>query len=454
MDLELFIGRFHPLIVHLPIGFLLLAAIIQALVIYRREQFEKMEPAISFILLCGALSAIGAVFVGWLLASGGGYNPDTLFWHKWMGIMLALVSILAWLIKIDVLSLSQKVFNACLIAIVGLMGFTGHLGGNLTHGSDYLLAYAPEFVQKLAGGDGQSKVVEIPTSPDSVAVFEHLIKPALEAKCYECHNDDKKKGGLLLTTEEGILDGGDSGDNILVGHPEDSELFRRVTLPQSSKKFMPPKGNPLTYSELKLIEWWINEGASFENKLTDIEAPKEIKGLLMRDYDLDTRPKPLYEILTADQISEENKEEISKAGFTAVQLANNNQLLDVRTNSKEVSVDNVKALLKAKEQITWLSLGNKNISNDMLSTIGQLPKLTRLKLQQNPIDDEGMDKIADLKYLESLNLYGTKVGDKSLETLAKLPALKRLYLWQTNVTEDAVNELKKSRPDLMVDLGY
>ena len=54
---------------------------------------------------------------------------------------------------------------------------------------------------------------------------------------------------------------------------------------------MPPNGDPLTYSELKILEWWINEGASFEQFLISYDTPKDINHLLLRDFGIDTNPK-------------------------------------------------------------------------------------------------------------------------------------------------------------------
>ena len=79
---------------------------------------------------------------------------------------------------------------------------------------------------------------------------------------------------MLITSKEGIEKGGENGEVILPGKAHDSELFVRVTLPQKSKKFMPPKGEPLTYSELKIMEWWVASGASFDASLSANEVPK------------------------------------------------------------------------------------------------------------------------------------------------------------------------------------
>ena len=49
-----------------------------------------------------------------------------------------------------------------------------------------------------------------------------MIKPTLETKCFACHNEAKAKGGLLLTTTEGILKGGENGEVILGNNQENA----------------------------------------------------------------------------------------------------------------------------------------------------------------------------------------------------------------------------------------
>ena len=95
----LFIGRFHPLVVHLPIGFLLLAAIFYYA--SRRTTFEPLRQAVGPTLFLGALSAILSVIFGLALANEGGYDDQALFWHKWLGIGVALISSTALLSYID-----------------------------------------------------------------------------------------------------------------------------------------------------------------------------------------------------------------------------------------------------------------------------------------------------------------------------------------------------------------
>ena len=98
-DWVMFFGHFHPVVVHLPIGMLMIAAILE--LIARKKELNSLQPAIAPILLVGTLTAIISCLFGYLLSSSGEYNEDTLFWHQWMGIAVAFISFLSWYMKVN-----------------------------------------------------------------------------------------------------------------------------------------------------------------------------------------------------------------------------------------------------------------------------------------------------------------------------------------------------------------
>ena len=67
-DIVLFFGRFHPLIVHLPIGFLVLAAIMELLSTFYKKKFEGLSIAISISILCGGFGALASAIIGYMLS--------------------------------------------------------------------------------------------------------------------------------------------------------------------------------------------------------------------------------------------------------------------------------------------------------------------------------------------------------------------------------------------------
>lgn len=454
-NLGFFIGRFHPLLVHLPIGFLLLAAILEFL--NRRSEAKVYSKAISVSLFIGSLSAAGAALTGWLLANEGGYANLTLFLHRWSGISIAVLSFLAWAIQTRRLKWSKKVYTTFMVSIFGLLILAGHLGGNLTHGKDYLFKYAPAPIAALMGGEKQVDAPDFNKSnPDSVLVFAHLIEPVMKDKCVQCHNPNKIKGGLLMHTPEGLMEGGDGGSVLVSGDALGSEIFRRVTLPLRHAKFMPEGGgNPMSYAEVQLLKWWIDQGATFDVRLSEVEVPNEVKKILNDQYEINTEVKSFVEMSTIEPASSTSIEQLQNAGFKVATLANKNNFLDINVGSgKEVSSELINQLKVVDKQVTWLDLSRSEITDEQLKVIGTLPNLTRLRLNQTKVTDTGIQHLAGLNNLESLNLYGTSVGDASLKVIEQLPALKKVFLWQTQITKEAVEALSNKKPDLEIDMGF
>jgi uncharacterized membrane protein len=140
MDLSAFLGHLHPLIVHLPIGFLILAVAFEFLSFLKR--YEALKRAVPFVLLLGFISATFAALFGYLLAQGSGYDLEILSDHQLYGILLAVVSGILYLFTFSsialALGLKRRTFSVLMLIMFFIVCYTGHLGGSLTHGKDYI----------------------------------------------------------------------------------------------------------------------------------------------------------------------------------------------------------------------------------------------------------------------------------------------------------------------------
>ncbi|GAA5482873.1 PSD1 and planctomycete cytochrome C domain-containing protein [Haloferula sargassicola] len=96
----------------------------------------------------------------------------------------------------------------------------------------------------------------------------------LETRCLSCHNPDKDKGDLVLSSLQSMLDGGDSGAAIVPGKPAESLLIERVCLPEDDDDIMPPRGAVLTAEETDLLKQWIEAGAPWPQGITMAPRPK------------------------------------------------------------------------------------------------------------------------------------------------------------------------------------
>ena len=88
--------------------------------------------------------------------------------------------------------------------------------------------------------------------------YEDHIRPLLENKCFSCHNPDKKKGGLELTSYSGLMNGGSGGAVVDAGNPQASRLW--TCSAKKEEPFMPPEGAPLEAKDLALLSKWIAGG--------------------------------------------------------------------------------------------------------------------------------------------------------------------------------------------------
>jgi mono/diheme cytochrome c family protein len=108
------------------------------------------------------------------------------------------------------------------------------------------------------------------TAAEKVTYDDH-VRPIFADRCLTCHNPDKAKGGLDLTTYSTMMEGGSSGEIVNSGEPGNSRLFRSVT--HAEEPFMPPKAEKLTTQRLNLIRDWIT-GGLLENSGSKAKASK------------------------------------------------------------------------------------------------------------------------------------------------------------------------------------
>src|SRR5689334_11697926 len=128
------LGHFHVVLVHLPIGILLLACVFQWL--ERRPKFSSLRIATNIALLIGMICAIFSALTGYFLSFSGDYDESLVITHQWFGISVAAVSIAMFYFHSKASSFKTQVSVSILLFV--LIIITGHLGGSLTHGSDYL----------------------------------------------------------------------------------------------------------------------------------------------------------------------------------------------------------------------------------------------------------------------------------------------------------------------------
>jgi uncharacterized membrane protein len=136
------LGRFHPVVVHLPIALGLAAAVAE--MIYVLRHMPGARAAARFAIAGAALGAMPAVAFGWFAAASGSYPglESVLTWHRWLGTA-AMTVLIAASVTLEITHRRQPIgrlrfLPLLLLALAGLVvGLVGHLGGTLVFGPDH-----------------------------------------------------------------------------------------------------------------------------------------------------------------------------------------------------------------------------------------------------------------------------------------------------------------------------
>jgi mono/diheme cytochrome c family protein len=167
------------------------------------------------------------------------------------------------------------VYRAFLFFTVLGVGVAGHLGASLTHGADYLTEVLPLQRNNPFSGDPNFNLTSFKNNSgsqqreDQIAAINIEVRSIFAHNCYKCHSAEKTKGQLRLDNKELVMRGGKHGEIIQPGHPEKSELIRRLLLPREDEESMPPKGKTLSEKEIAILDLWIKMGALWPAALNE-----------------------------------------------------------------------------------------------------------------------------------------------------------------------------------------
>ena len=286
MEFIYFLGRFHVLVLHIPIGIIVALLVMEWLV--RKDKYRHLESAAGFMWIVGAASAVGTVALGYMHFAEGGFDGASAYQHRNFGTGAAVIMVIVAALRASPFAGSYRpVFLPASALLFVLIAMVGHYGGNLTHGSTYLVEYAPDPVRVAFGlGPRRPPVTDLAMADP----YLDIVAPMLDARCAGCHNPDQRQAELDVSTYERLMRGGETGSVITPGRPEVSELVRRISLPEDDEAFMPAEGRtPLTDRQVQIISWWVSTGATTGTLLGDIDGAldAEIRPLLNAELGLD-----------------------------------------------------------------------------------------------------------------------------------------------------------------------
>jgi uncharacterized membrane protein/mono/diheme cytochrome c family protein len=456
-DWLILIGRTHPLVVHLPIGMLFIAVIFELLSWWRDDDVFTLP--LYWIWLAASITSVIACVAGIILADEGGYDDTVVFVHQWLGISVAVVSSILWMLHATNKLRQSLRAGSSLLALL-LVSIAGHFGGTLTHGADFL----GDPISTAFGIEDETPIPVSPrkplANPDQAVVYSDLVQPILEQKCVRCHSSRKQKGKLRLDTYADLVKGGKNGNTLVAGNPSGSELYKRLVLPRDDKHRMPPKGkSQLSKSEIKLIHWWIREGKGSEvAKLAEVEKNDSIVAVLASFTGAASADSIIQEIelpeVKVNEVSDSQLVKLREAGLVVNRFASGSSFLTVNcVNASGFDDEQVALLLPLAGNIVWLKAGRTQLTDRGLKNLGALKNLTRLSLENTAITNNGLSVLSNFDHLIYLNLIGTSITDKSMGLISKQKKLKSVYLWQTEVTPAGAALLRQALPAAEVNLG-
>jgi len=273
------------------------------------------------VLRVGAITAIISLATGWLLGEDGGYDETMLFRHRWLAVAFTVLSIGLYFLKKTKNDLAKKLYLPVYVVVLIVIGITGHYGGSMTHGEDYLFT------------DTTKKKVII-EDVDKALVYTDIVQPIFDNKCVSCHNPSKIKGGLLMNTKENLLVGGDSGSILdSVSKNEASLFMQRLYLPLEDEDHMPPKGKVQpTAEELALLEWWMGHDHCFDCVVGPMDKSEKINTILV-GLEEDTSPRALI-AKKLKEVPQEWLTTLNNANISASKLAENSPLVQVNLSGR------------------------------------------------------------------------------------------------------------------------
>ncbi|PCJ97409.1 MAG: hypothetical protein COA50_05185 [Flavobacteriaceae bacterium] len=423
--LVVWMGQWHPLILHFPIVLLIIATFISLT--------GKRVPYL--LLTIAALTTLITAITGFLLGLEANNKGDLLFWHQWTGSGIAiLAAVWYWLDSMGYdKHFGVKVLQLTLVVLVGI---TGHLGGSITHGEDFLALPKEKKLEKI---------------PENPLIYTHIVDRILTSNCISCHNSSKQKGQLLLSTFKGIMNGGETGKSVYPGKPDESLLIKRLLLPKHDKEHMPPEGeSPLSANEIKILKEWISHGATDTLRLNHLENGEPLVDLVKEMM----VPNPMEKWARLPFVHDSTLRNLGSDYLTITRLASETNALRVNTYKPPIYDSEIILKLRpiAKNIIEW-DMSNLPLGIKEMGLVAACTNIEWLEIDQTPLSDSDIDTLKVLSNLKLLKVYETKISNASIPMFLKLKNLQQLYVWETAITGKALKELQIETPMLLISNG-
>jgi len=493
-DWVLFLGSFHILVVHLPIGVLLVLWVLEVLGLFRPLRYLRANAM--FLLSVTAITACVAVIYGCLLAAGEGMEGEMLMSHLRSGLFLAAFVLIALPLRVAAPAVAGHggwlAYHGVLFLAVVTMAVTSHLGGSLVHGESHLVRNMPtgmknslervlpgslqEFIglRERGAADGTG---DIPADINEASFFHAVLLPTLEASCIDCHGPDRDRGRYRMHELAQFMEGGNEGSAVVLGEPGKSQLLTRVTLPEEDEDFMPPRDrrpvkDPLSEEAIAMLRWWIESAIPPETPMGEMDfaaAPAEVVEvveLAKANYGKPREPV----VASADDDLEFGgaagpAEVVPQDALDELNATISGRLLPISRRPEDglelitagvgesFTDETLRQLLPVAPSLRWLDLSHTAVTDEGMATVAEFTGLTRLRLDGTRVTSAGVQLLAPLESLEYLNLFNTDLDDDAVPVLSSMHSLQSLYLFESGVSEEGAAAIREALPEAVVNTG-
>lgn len=260
-NLTEFLGRTHLVVLHFPIALLIVGACVELLsALNLRRTASRYTPthAGTIMFVFALLACAYTVVSGLILGFDGSSKVDL---HRILGIATGILVLLTAIPLVasrrEHPGSAPKLYLALLVISAGAVGFTGHLGGDLTHGKGYITRPLLDIFNPQPEPTAALDPASFNITQEQLDIYLDQIQPIFDASCIDCHGADDPADDVRLDALAFVL--ADTPEIIVRADPDASELIYLIELPAGDPDIMPPEdhADPLTPEQTQLIRDWV-----------------------------------------------------------------------------------------------------------------------------------------------------------------------------------------------------
>jgi hypothetical protein len=227
-------------------------------------------------------------------------------------------------------------------------------------------------------------------------------------------------------------------------------MIQRMLLDPANDKHMPPKGKPqLNNKEINLIYWWVQHGASINDKLGVALLNDTVKNLIA------SKIVPAFPALSLPQTSlvDSNKiNTLKQLGLIVHPIAKGVGYVDLSAMNAPLLNDlQLQKITILDSHLVWLNLANTKITNKSIATLSSCKNILKLNVAYTSLNDDAIGLLNQFTKLSYLNIVGTSITDNGLAKLNLSNNFKSLYCWNTKITQGGVDQFRKRYPNIQIN---